>query len=198
MLIKDATGFMRFTIWENEIGKVEKGGSYKLAGVLVREYNGRKYLSTSLENSSIQPIYDIGPVVPDDHYGFDVDDINIGKLADQLQDVKVVGVIYLDDHKKCLKCASKVVGVTDDPEIGKCSKCAMLQCIEACQSSLTSRLMIKSTSDSGMPITLLAFGDVLKDIVMTTQNDSVTSLSLLKAPLFNVSFKDGIIRSVTH
>ena len=132
-----------------------------------------------MENSSIQPIYDIGPVVPDDHYGFDVGNINIGKLADQLQDVKVVGVIYLDDHKKCIKCASKVAGVTDDPEIGKCSKCVMLQCIEACQSSVTSRLMIKSTSDSGMPL----------DIVMTTQNDSVTSLSLLKAPLFNVSFR---------
>ena len=62
VVVKDVTGVCRFTLWEEEVDKVEKEKSYKLGGMVVREFNNRKYLSTALENSSIELIDDIGPV----------------------------------------------------------------------------------------------------------------------------------------
>lgn len=63
ILIGDSTGTARFTIWEGEIGNVEEGGSYRLGGVMVREFRARKFLSTAKDNSHIEPIADIGEVI---------------------------------------------------------------------------------------------------------------------------------------
>ncbi len=47
-----------------------------------------------------------------------------------LHDVRVVGVVALERYSGCLKCTAKVVAAEDDPELGKCVKCEMLQCVD--------------------------------------------------------------------
>lgn len=49
VLVGDSTGVARVTVWESEIGKLEEGGSYRLTGMIVREFKGKKFLSTSRE-----------------------------------------------------------------------------------------------------------------------------------------------------
>lgn len=62
LLVGDVSGAVRLTLWESEIGKVEEGMCYKFSGVVVREFKGKKFLSTAKENCSILKIYDIGCV----------------------------------------------------------------------------------------------------------------------------------------
>ena len=59
-MVGDKSGTIRFIVWESEIGHVETGCSYKLAEVMVRDYRGNKFLSTSREGSTIEQIEDIG------------------------------------------------------------------------------------------------------------------------------------------
>ena len=66
VLLGDSTGTLRLTLWEEEIGKMEEGVSYKLCGMVVREFRGRKFLSTSKQNSVIETIDDIGDVEEED------------------------------------------------------------------------------------------------------------------------------------
>ena len=87
--------------------------------------------------------------------------------------------------------------IDDDPELGKCSKCAMMQCLDSCESTLNSRLMIKSSTNDNIPITLLAFSNVLNQKLIVA-NCAVTEISLLKAPPFSISFKHGIIHSASR
>lgn len=54
MIVGDSTGTARVTIWEEEIGKMEEGDSVKMTGMMVREFQGKKYLSTSKEKSKLQ------------------------------------------------------------------------------------------------------------------------------------------------
>lgn len=42
--------------------KLEEDGSYKLSGVVVREFRGKKFLSTAKENCKLEKIDDIGLV----------------------------------------------------------------------------------------------------------------------------------------
>ena len=130
---------------------MEKEKSYKLGGMVVREFNNRKYLSTALENSSIELIDDIDPVF--DTTDDDETSIQIGKIAEQLHDVQVVAVVYLDNHSKRLKCSAKVVAFHNDPEIGKCSKCSKIQRLEACETLPNGRVMVKGKNET-IPITL--------------------------------------------
>ena len=62
VVISDSSGSARFTVWESEIDKVEAYKRYRLSGMVVREFRGRKFLSTSTENSIIHLIADIGYV----------------------------------------------------------------------------------------------------------------------------------------
>ena len=60
--VGDSTATARVTLWEKEIGKVIVGKSYRLRGMVVREYQGVKFLSTAKENSEIEETDDVGPV----------------------------------------------------------------------------------------------------------------------------------------
>ena len=62
IIIGDSSGCTRLTVWEGEIGKIEEDESYRLSGMMVWEYRGKKFLSTSKENSEIEVIDDIGDV----------------------------------------------------------------------------------------------------------------------------------------
>jgi hypothetical protein len=71
-----------------------------------------------------------------------------------MQNARIVGVIYLKQHAKCLKCGLKVVGSCEDDEIGKCTSCYLMQCLDACDYNLSGKLIIKSSTSE--PVTLIA------------------------------------------
>lgn len=65
LMVADSTGSTRLRIWENEINTMEKGKSYHLQNVSIREFKGKKFLSTSIKGSLITEIPDIGKVTQD-------------------------------------------------------------------------------------------------------------------------------------
>ena len=52
---------------------MEDGDSYRIDGIMVREYKNKKFLSTAREGSNITEINDIGPVL---EVGSDEDDLD--------------------------------------------------------------------------------------------------------------------------
>ena len=75
------------------MGKMVVDESYKLCGVMVREFRGKKFLSTSKENCSIEVIGDIGAV----EEGDSEDESVLGSgYTVPLKNVCVVGVSLLD------------------------------------------------------------------------------------------------------
>ena len=103
------------------------------------------------------------------------------KKMEHLENVHIVAVIYLENRKKCLKCASKMlIQEASDPEVVKCSKCSILPLYSACDSSISSKITTKSPQ-TAIPITLLVFGDLIEEIT-EHPTDGLTLTSLLKAP----------------
>ena len=59
VVVGDSSGTARLIVWGKEIEEVR---SYRLSGMMVREFRGKKFLSTSKEMSAIERISDIGVV----------------------------------------------------------------------------------------------------------------------------------------
>ena len=131
----DATGSARLTIWADEIRKIEQGKSYLLSGMVVKEFRGRKSLSTSVDKTSeIQLIDDIGKVSTED-----------GTLCEQhIHDVRIIGIKHLDKYQGCLKCNTKLIPYENDTDLGYCQKCQMIQCPDASKQILNAQLMIEA------------------------------------------------------
>lgn len=180
--VSDSTGTARLTLWEPEINKMELQKSYKLSGIMVKEYQDKKYLSTPKEISLIEEIDDIGEVEGEDK-------------PSQEDNVRVVAVEILDSYRKCMKCTSELVPTTEDKELGMCSKCGTMQCIADCKRNLRATLRLKF--NGGDVKTLQAFERVVEDIAQKT-GEEVSMVTLLKSKPFCMEYGDGTIRSVSR
>ena len=190
--VGDSSGTARLTVWESEVGKVAEGDSYRLSGVVVREFRGKKFISTSKENSTIEKIEDIGDV--EEEESSDEGSTSDKGCGVQLNDVCVVGVVHLDSYNGCIKCNAKVLPDEEDTDLGHCVKCKMMQCMDAATRELSVQLIVKS---AGGTITLRAFGKTVQDISQKPA-DEVTMRVLLKAKQFNLIHRDGIIQSISR
>ena len=198
IVVGDASGTARVTVWETEIGKMKKEQSYRLSGMMVREFRGEKFLSTSKENSKIEEIDDIGhiEVAKEEEEEERPCSSQGGPSGMQhLEDVRIIGVDRLDGYAACLKCKSKVVPDEEDEEFGECGKCKMLQLIEECKKVLTAQVIVKS--ERGVRLTLRVFEQVILDIAQKSADD-ITAKVLMKAKPFGIKHFDGIIRAVSR
>ena len=141
LMVADSTGSTRLTVWENEINTMEKGKSYHLQNVSVREFKGNKFLSTSIKGSLIKEIQDIGKVVQDQTQ---LEVITGPTRTTHIKNVKVVGVQKFDTYNACFTCNGKIIADDKDEEIGECAKCQTIQCIgEAETQAVMATLILK-------------------------------------------------------
>ena len=96
--IADDTAAERLTLWEGDVGRMEEDECYRLCNIVVRSYQGVKYLSFPKAGADMTTIGDIGDVVVDD-------------LAEDFTTVDgavVIGVLTLDSYLASIVCKSKV------------------------------------------------------------------------------------------
>ena len=156
---------------------------------MVREFQGKKFLSTSKENSILEDIDDSG------HIEVDEDEEEEEDICSRLsgpsgmqhwEDVRIIGVDRLDGYDACLKCNSKVLPDEEDEEFGECAKCKMLQCLDECKKVLTAQVIVKSGAGR---LTLRAFEQVILDIAQKPASE-VTAKVLMKGKPFGMYFSE--------
>lgn len=185
IIVCDQSGSGKVTVWEDDIDKLEIGKSYCLSDMLVRNYGGN-YLSLSKNVSSIADIENITNVIEAEAEEYGIHTLN---------DVRVVGVDYLDSYEECMKCGSKVVMDKEDHELAECTQCQMIQCRDECKKGFSACLTLKTNDHQ--KITLRVFNNGhLVDIVGS--HAEITRRTLLKAGKFSIHHKDGIIQSIIH
>lgn len=187
MVIGDNTANCRLTLWETDVNKLKENCSYKLSGMMVREFKGKKYLSTAKENCTMEEICDVGDVYQDSG------DEGLCEDSNEMSNIRVAAVVQLDKYYACLKCTAKVVA-NEDPEVGCCVKCFTMQSIDMCKQELCAQLLLKE----GTTIcSYKAFGKVIIDIAERAA-DEITPVVLLKARPFNMLQSGGIIQRINR
>ena len=180
-------------MWEGEIGKVVAGKSYNLMALVVREFRGRKFLSTSKDKSDILATEDITEVVDETESNNSATNTATPSYS-WVRNCSVIGVMTFDKYKCCINCNTKLAPDPEDPDVGHCSKCQMIQCLDNASKGLMAKLMLAS---GGTKYTLCAFGKVVETIA-DTSSDQVTISTILKAKPFKMIHVDGIIQFVSR
>ena len=95
--LKDDTGMVRLTLWNDLIDKVNNEQSYKITHVRVKEYDSMKYLTTTPDSEILPPTREYTAV--------NVDEEEFNNLFD-IHSIVVERVELLDHYKKSYCCRS--------------------------------------------------------------------------------------------
>ena len=133
-ILADSSISVMLVIWQDEIGKLVEGSSYQFVSVTVKEYNGIRYLSSTIDNE-INEIDDIG-------------EINTDLMPSSHREIRgeVAGVQRISLYKECTaqNCTAKVNTVSD--VMGKCSKCNSAVKISLCKDCICADLTVQDAA----------------------------------------------------
>ena len=127
LVVDDRTGTATITLWEQNVGMLERERCYKLTSWQIKEYGGKKYLGLARDQGSETSLLS--------------EDIEVTKCADQeatekpISNPAIVAVLKLETFKSCLRCQGRVE--PESPPLGRCSKpeCGTLQRFDICNKS---------------------------------------------------------------
>ena len=175
-IVADASASCKLVLWEEHINCFEEGVSYKLSGLIVRTYNGKKYLSIPKDSSfDFEVIDDVGAT---EEKGVEEE----GKM----KGVVVIGVKYFD---ACYSCKGKVVL---SGGVGECGRCGMMQRAEKCKTAITVKMNIEA---DGYVKCVSAFSPIVEQIC----EGDVSKRALLSCQDFDVVINEkNVIISVSR
>ena len=173
--VSDETSSARVTLWQQDIGRFQEQKSYKLHNVIVREYNGIKYISLK-SGSTIIPMEDIKGVVEE------ID------TEDEVTNVLIAAIPRLSMGKFCVSCKTGMVESQTD-KIGTCTRCEAVQRLDKCNTNISATLLI---DDDGTQFSLQANWPIIQTItknqVDTNSTPEEVKEHLLLADPFTAMF----------
>ena len=185
VIVGDASGISRVTVWEENVGILKEGVCYKLSGMTVRIFNKKKYLSMSKEGCEIEEIDDIG----------DVETVESDADEDRykLKNAVIIGVSSVESYRACMFCKAKVE-TSSSKNIAKCSKCYVSQRYDRCTEEMNAKLMVED--DQNRRLMLCAFSAVLK--MIAGPRSEIDDDTLLMADPFDLIFNErDVITSIS-
>ena len=142
-------------LWENNIGMVEEGKSYKLKNVRVVEYENVKYIAMCWSGSEIQSIEPVESAV----------DGNAGGAEENcttLCNPRIAAVFKLENFFKCLRCGSRTEPA-EGSEVRCCNReCSILNESSFCDSFSSAEVLVVVGRNR---VCLSAFGDMVAQLL---------------------------------
>ena len=153
--VSDATGLATVQLWENNIGMVEEGKSYKLKNFRVVEYENVKYIAMCWSGSEIQSIEPVESAV----------DGNAGGAEENcttLCNPRIAAVFKLENFFKCLRCGSRTEPA-EGSEVRCCNReCSILNESSFCDSFSSAEVLVVVGRNR---VCLSAFGDMVAQLL---------------------------------
>ena len=179
-VVGDSSACGRVVLWEQDVGRLEEGESYKLTSVSVRSYRGVSFLSVG-GDCTIEGVSDIGEIAE-----LHEDDLEDCRVVRKVVDGEIGGVLYSEEYAGCLGCSAKIQ--SDDGVLAECMKCGMLMKLSKCGKFLTARVSVDGLD--GKKYMLTMFNDIIRKIVDGVDGADVKR-KLLAAPSLRFSIDRG-------
>ena len=182
-MVADKTDYICLTLWQEDIDKLQDGNSYLLQNVIVKSFNGSKYLNTPKSGLLSTLHEDLGDVVLPPDSSSHIDRFVVG----------VSDIIY---KKICFKCHGTVDKLKDT--IGVCSERSLAQRIDQCMLEVSAKLFIKNNTEV---LTLTALKSMIQKMAEDDAIDKFTIIeeittSLLTLKPFIATYNGNVITGV--
>ena len=184
-VLRDTSASCRIVLWQDDIGKLIKGNSYKLSNVLVRQYEGNKYISVN-EGAAIHQIQDI-ELISD----YDEDDL-LSLPLKMIAEGEISAILSVTDYLACVSCNGHVNAVNET--IGKCTKCDATLKLSKCSSNKSARFII--SSDDGKKWQLTAYDEELHLMTINCTGDTILDKLLNTTTLKLTYDSNNVVRNV--
>ena len=133
--VADAKASTKLTLWEDQVGQLNEGATYRMTNLKVRQYNLLKSLSASIDSTFTEED-DIGAVKSD--CSDDEED------SQRVVTGEIDTVINVDEYCTCTRCKSKAVAV--DQIVAQCTKCGSMMKIARCPTGCTAKVILEGES----------------------------------------------------
>ena len=176
--VVDESGTSDLTLWENDIGKLWKGNSYKIENLMVKYYRGECSLTSPKTGIIIEETEDLLEV--------DLLDVVLESNIHTLESAKVIAVQNLQSYRVCPMCKiGRMIPNEDNSDIGSCVECSSIAVISACKFHICSQLVVMSDD---VDYQLKASGSVLLQIGNKIIGDTLSEMDLLLCKEFTCKY----------
>ena len=177
--VGDAKASCRLTVWEDQVGTLHEGKTYKIKDLKVKEYNCHKSLSASAD-TVFEETADLGEVEEDlsDEEESTFYDVLVGEIE---------VVLAVEEYERCKTCKSKVSHISDT--IVECTKCHSLMKVSKCAQAVTAKVIIGDNEDKVVTM----FSNIISEVTDGVEGPSIAQ-KLLLAPKRSYSIgKNNIV-----
>ena len=189
-VIADGTAACRAVAWEDNIGKIKEGNSYKIMNVTVRSFNGSKYLSIA-ERSVIKVVDDIGYVIDEPTFDGAGGIIKIN--------AELVAVLNTETYISCRNCNGKVIELNNG--VGECSKCNCKMKMKKCKDKSVVRVILEESEGKEYKVSM--FNEVIQEVIKISgeaaDSGDITNQLLLSSELsYTINTRKETVCSVAR
>ena len=164
-VLVDQTSSIKVILWESFVDKLEKGETYILHNLRLKESHGEKYVNTPKTGEFT---YEVADKL--EHLA-DTDDTELESVCTVT--ATIIGITSVTKSVFCVACKGKVEH--KDVNFAVCNICKMKQKMSACRSNWFASILIQSEDDSSKNIRLAVFNTQI--VKLTTLASSVISLA---------------------
>ncbi|XP_071116770.1 uncharacterized protein [Haliotis cracherodii] len=154
--VGDQSGAINLKLWSDNIEKIAFGMTYKFTSLGVREYMGRKYLTTTPTSSW---------VVVDDIPNINVADVGVKENVVVRGEVSLVTVTL---SKACLSCRKTVTATDTGSPFIKCPECKMKMKKDRMIDNMLCKLSVEGNSSK-----YLVPSAVITEFLCSTQKQQI-------------------------
>ncbi|XP_056598323.1 uncharacterized protein LOC130421298 [Triplophysa dalaica] len=117
--VQDYTGNIKVQLWEDQVGCLINGNTYKISNLSTRSFGGNLYLTTTLDTQFNQIA--ALPGVTCNNTAFSVADTEV------LSVIGSISAVVMNVAHKCGKCQMWQTNFDDKVKFHRCQRCGMLQ-----------------------------------------------------------------------
>ena len=170
-VLVDETSLIKVILWESHVDELEKGQTYILRNLRLKESRGEKYMNTPKTGEfTYENATELERLA-------DTDDIELEAVY--TISATIIGISSVTKSLSCIACKGKVE--VQDEKFAVCNTCKMKQKTSACRSNWFASIMIQSEEDSSKNIRLAVFN---------SQFLKLTSLTSLPISLGTASIEE--------
>ena len=177
----DTSGTFKLVLWEGNVDQVKCGMSYEFTNLMVKEFDGMKYLTFSDETT----VTETGNIEVPESVVDVQSDVDSASTENENIVGEVIAVVSSEKKTMCVSCNGEVNRLNE--RVGKCIRCGSLLKLTRCSQKVYVKFIVEN--EVGDTVTLCAYDELVQEMMLCVSGAEFSlEESLLSLPVIKYTF----------